>query len=412
MRGLPRTFWYLWTGALINRLGAFVFTYLAIYLTNARHFSVATAGFVVSLWGVGGIASGPVGGILADRLGRRRTMLLGFLLGALAMVQLGLARAPWHIALSTMLLGFCNDLYRPAQQATIADIVPASERTRAYGYLYWAVNLGFAGAAALAGLVASLSFTWLFIIDAATTAIFGVIVYVRVPETHPERHVKERRHVPILAPFSDHVLLAFMATQFLMVIVFAQTGASLPMDMTARHIAPATYGSLVALNGVLICLLQPPTISIVSRHPRARMLSLGALCVGVGFGLCAVAHTPAFYAFTIVVWTLGELMFSPVTPTVLADLAPPHLRGSYQGAYQMVWGGASFVAPALGSLVLGKLSSAVLWTGCFVLAGMAALLHLVIAPARRRRLIAMHGECDREDGVRPRGHAARVAPPT
>jgi MFS family permease len=401
MRGLPRTFWYLWTGALINRLGSFVFTYLAIYLTSARHFSVAGAGLVVSMWGLGASCSGPVGGILADRIGRRNTMLLGFSLGALAMVQLGLARAPWHVAGATALLGFCNDLYRPAMQASVADVVPPSERTRAYGYLYWAVNLGFAGAAVLAGLVAQLSFTWLFVIDAATTGIFGVIVYLRVPETHPERHAGERRHVPILAPFADRVLLAFMAAQFLMAIVFAQGNSSLAMDMTAHHLAPATFGWLIAINGVLICLLQPTAITLVARHRRGHMLAGGALCVGLGFGLCALAHAPLPYALTIVVWTMGELMFSPVTPTVLADLAPVHLRGSYQGVYQMAWGASSFVAPALGSLVLGKLSSLALWSGCFVLGCISALMHLAIAPARRRRLIAKHGECAREDGVPP-----------
>ena len=276
MRGLPRTFWYLWTGALINRLGAFVFTYLAIYLTSARHFSVAEAGLIVSLWGIGGIASGPVGGILADRLGRRRTMLLGFSLSAGAMVQLGLARSPWHIALSTMILGFFNDLYRPAQAATVADVVPAADRTRAYGYLYWAVNLGFAGAAVLAGLAAQASFTLLFVIDAATTLAFGIIVFLRVPESHPERHSQARTHVPIRAPFSDRVLMAFIAAQFLMSVVFAQGSSSLPMDMTKHGIAPATYGWLVAINGILICVCQPTAIKWVARRKRSWMLALGA----------------------------------------------------------------------------------------------------------------------------------------
>jgi MFS family permease len=399
MRGLPRTFWTLWSGALVNKLGSFVFTYLAIYLTRARHFSVAAAGLIVSLWGLGGIACGPVGGILADRLGRRLTMLVSFLAGALAMVQLGLARSPLHIALSTLVLGFCNDLWRPAMAATVTDIVPPADRTRAFGYLYWAANLGFAGSSMIAGLVASLSFTWLFIVDAATTAIFGVIVYLRVPETHPERHSTTRTHVPILAPFSDGVLMSFIAAQLLMSIVFAQGNSTLPIDMTGHGVAPRTYGWLVAINGVLICLFQPATIKIVARFPRARMLAFGAFACGAGFGLCAVAHTPLPYAMTIVVWTFGELMFSPVTPTVLADLAPLHLRGSYQGAYQIVWGAAAFLAPALGSVMLDKFGSVAMWTGCFVLGCLSATLHFIIAPARRRRLLKLHGECRREDGI-------------
>ena len=100
-------------------------------------------------------------------------------------------------------------------------------------------------------------------------------------------------------------------------------------------------------------------------------------------------------------------MFSPVTPTVLADLAPVHLRGSYQGAYQMVWGASAFVAPALGALVLGKLGGSALWSGCFVLGCVAGALHLAIGPARRRRLLLLHGECAREDGLpAPRDVAA------
>jgi MFS family permease len=142
MRGLPRTFWYLWAGALINRLGGFVYTFLALYLTTRRHFTVAEAGLVVGLYGAGSFASGPVGGYLADHIGRRRTMLMSFVLGAAAMIQLGFARGPWHIAESALVLGFCSDLYRPAEQATIADIVPPTERTRAYGYVYWAVRGG------------------------------------------------------------------------------------------------------------------------------------------------------------------------------------------------------------------------------------------------------------------------------
>src|SRR5215475_14533940 len=97
MRGLPRTFWYLWVGALIDRLGTFVYTFLALYLTRARHFSVAPAGFVIALWGAGNFAAGPVGGYLADHLGRRRTMLISCAMSAAAMMNLGLARAGWHI---------------------------------------------------------------------------------------------------------------------------------------------------------------------------------------------------------------------------------------------------------------------------------------------------------------------------
>jgi len=376
MRGLPRTFWYLWTGALVDRLGSFVYTFLALYLTQARHFTVAQAGFVIALYGAGSFAAGPVGGYLADHLGRRRTMLLSFALSAAAMLHLGFARASWHITLATPLLGFCSNLFRPAVQATIADVVPPEHRTRAYGYLYWAINLGFSAAAMIAGFMADRNFTLLFVVDAATTFAFGVIVYLRVPETHPERHIERRERPDLRVPLRDRSFMTFIVAQLLVMLVGSQGNSTLPVDLRQHGIAAATYGQLLAINGVMIVLFQPTAIRVVQRYDRGRVLALAALLQGAGFGLTGVGHTVAWYAFTIVVWTVAELGYSPVAPAIVSDLAPARLRGTYQGVYSMAWGASTCLAPALGSLVLGRFGSVALWSSCFGVCLVAVALHL------------------------------------
>ena len=81
--GLPRTFWFLWTGTLINRLGAFVVIFLAIYLTASAGFSQSQAGLVLGLYGVGGAVGthgrrragrplGPAADLLTAQSARRR----------------------------------------------------------------------------------------------------------------------------------------------------------------------------------------------------------------------------------------------------------------------------------------------------------------------------------------------------
>jgi MFS family permease len=400
MRGLPRTFWILWTGALLNRLGGFVYTFLALYLTQARHFTVAEAGLVVALYGAGSFASGPVGGYLADHLGRRRTMLLSFVLGAAAMLQLGFARAPIHIAASALCLGFCSDLFRPAQHATVADVVAPADRTRAFGYLYWGVNLGFAGAMVLAGLLAAYDFTLLFIGDAATTLIFGIIIFVGVPETHPERHVARRARPDPTVPLRDGALMTFVLSQLLVMLVVAQANSTLAIDMTRHGLSNQRFARLLSINGFMIVLFQPTFIRLVQRFRRARVLAMASLLSGIGFGMNALAHSPGWYALAIVVWTIAELLYSPVTPTVVTDLSPPHLRGSYQGAYLMAWGASSCVGPILGAVVLGRFGPFGLWGACLVLCVVASALHVAAAPARRRRLqaLAAGDGLAREDG--------------
>src|SRR5205807_2131637 len=123
----------------------------------------------------------------ASALALLGAMALGLTLGALAMVHLALARAPWHIAAAALLLGLLGDLYRPAVWAAASDLVPPEHRLRAFGFLYWAINLGFAIAAALAGALASSGYWILFAGDAATSLAMAALVWTRVPETRPER---------------------------------------------------------------------------------------------------------------------------------------------------------------------------------------------------------------------------------
>src|SRR5882724_6718398 len=71
--GLSRTYWMLWSGMLLNRLGGTIFFLLGIYLTRERGLSPALAGLVISLYAAGGLFAGPIAGALADRVGRRAT---------------------------------------------------------------------------------------------------------------------------------------------------------------------------------------------------------------------------------------------------------------------------------------------------------------------------------------------------
>src|SRR5437879_3851808 len=79
--GIPRTFWFLFVGSLVNRAGAFVVPFLAMYLRGDRGLSVGEVGLVVSMLGLGSAIASPLGGYLADRVGRRATMLVGLVFG-------------------------------------------------------------------------------------------------------------------------------------------------------------------------------------------------------------------------------------------------------------------------------------------------------------------------------------------
>src|SRR5512147_554424 len=213
IEGLPPAYWLIWVGTLINRLGGFVIPFLTLYLTTQRKIPVSQAALMVSLFGAGSFIAQLSGGELTDRLGRRPVMLMSFFITPIFMITLGFARGLLLISICTFIVGFFTDLYRPAVGAAIADLVPPESRTRAYGYNYWAVNLGAAIAPVLAGLIAGYNYLILFVADALTTAIFGFIVLFGIRETRPaEAHqashtplnerIAQLRRAPILMMFS------------------------------------------------------------------------------------------------------------------------------------------------------------------------------------------------------------------
>jgi MFS family permease len=186
-RDLPRPFWVLFAGTFVNRVGGFVLIFLAIYLTEARRLTPAQAGAVIAAYGIGAIGAGPIGGALADRIGRRPTLVASLIGGGVSMFVLGLMTRTTTITAVAIATGLLYEMYRPVVSATVADIVSAEARPRAYGLMYWAVNLGASVAALLGGVLAAHSYRLLFAVDAITTAMFGVVLWAALPETRPPR---------------------------------------------------------------------------------------------------------------------------------------------------------------------------------------------------------------------------------
>ncbi|NES15640.1 MULTISPECIES: MFS transporter [Micromonospora] len=387
--GLPRAFWYLWTGTLINRLGSFVLVFLAIYLTRERGFSASQAGLVIGLWGVGGAVGTTVGGTLTDRWGRRPTLLTAHLGAATMMLALGLARPLWAVALGALLLGTFAEAARPAFGAMMIDVVPEKDRLRAFSLNYWAINLGFACAAVLAGFAAQAGYLLLFVVDAATTLVTALIIFARVKETRSAVAGPTVKHAApagaLRTILTDRVFLGFVTLNLFAALVFLQHISMLPIAMGDSGLSPATYGSVIALNGVLIVVGQLFVPRLIKGRSRSHVLALAALVMGVGFGLTAFAGAAWFYGLTVLVWTVGEMLNSPSNSTLIAELSPAALRGRYQGVFSLSWQLAGATAPILGGLVREHAGNTTLWLGCALVGGVVAVAHLVSGPARERR---------------------------
>lgn len=116
---LPRPFWMLWLGVLVNRAGAMVQPFLSVYLTRVQGFGIGETGAVMAVFGVGSVLSHLLAGRLADRFGRRVTLTGGMLATSASMVLMGAATGFPLVALAAFLLGLTIESYRPASQAMV-----------------------------------------------------------------------------------------------------------------------------------------------------------------------------------------------------------------------------------------------------------------------------------------------------
>src|SRR2546429_5796631 len=136
--GLPGVFWTMWWGLIVNRLASFVIAFLSLYLVRERGLRSAEVGRILALYGVGFTVAGPLGGLLADRIGRRATMVAGLALGACSVGALAFARAPALLALFAFLAAATGDLFRPAMSAAAGGRGPPAARPRADRLRFWA----------------------------------------------------------------------------------------------------------------------------------------------------------------------------------------------------------------------------------------------------------------------------------
>jgi predicted MFS family arabinose efflux permease len=287
-----------------------------------------------------------------------------------------------------VLLGLTSDLYRPAANAAVADLVPVTDRRRAAGLTFWAVNLGFSVAAVGGGFIAGSGYGVLFAIDALTCAAYAAVVWRTIPETRPERahHEQPGRWSDVLR---DRTAMAFFALSLGNGAVYATIFTILPIAMHADGHSPATYGAVAALNGICIVLLHPLLAQrILARRP-ASMLALSGLISAVAMAVVAVADGALAYGAAIVIITLAEICTASVAPGLIAEISPPLLRGRFAGAYGFTWGGAFAIAPLVGAPLLGADGTAATpWIVAAMLSVAVAAGMLALGPALERRRAA------------------------
>lgn len=366
LRRSPRTFKVLVASALVENMAfGLVVPYLTLYMLNDIGISAVLTGVVLMTYTVSGMPSMVLGGMFADRFGRRIVLLSSLGLMSVTMFMYFFAYDFETLVILALVDSFVGSMYMPAANAMIADMIPAPERPRAYSTLRIAWNVGIVFGPVLGGvIVAAYSIQLLFVFGALILACAFVLNLLYIKETKPKDHkgglITFRA---VLNVSKDRRFFLLCSLSGIFWFFFSQWMSVMPAYASSElGIADYSFGALFAVSALMTVLFQLWVTSKTVKFSRSSVLVTGQIIASVGFALIFFASD--FYSLLacIVVITVGEIIYMSIIATIIADLAPENKRGLYMGFSGFVQTFGSGIGFLFGMSLLAALSDkALVW---------------------------------------------------
>jgi MFS family permease len=359
LRSYPKALWYLFFGQLINVVGfSIVLPFLSLYLNEERGVPMSVVGSIFLTASLVRSGALMLGGELSDLFGRRKVMLiaLGSRIGGFAVLGylVGIQAHYLYIGGAVVLSYALGAIYQPAASAFVADVLPPDKRIDGFSLLRIGANAGWALGPAIGGLLATvLSYSSLFYATTlcfATTFVFMLFV---LPETHTRRAGQKFSLADLASTTKDRRFMAFCAMSVLMFVVMAQLVTTFAVfSKTYVGISKQNVGLLYTFNGLLVVALQLPLVAVIRRWNHSLAMAAATMFFVTGYFLVGFAGSMAFLMLCVVVITTGEMIMSPTSQSLVANLAPPANVGRYMGVFGLARSTGWALGPFIGGLAM------------------------------------------------------------
>jgi len=348
----------LLAGSLITNLFLSMCSpFLVIFLSKNTSLGVGTIGFMIGAGALAGTVGGFIGGYLSDRVGRKKLMLISLTISSV--IYAGYAIVP-HPALIFVLIvvgGFGSAFFAPVSNAYLSDLTPEHQRSTVYSLRYMAANIGFA-VGPLIGLALGLTGSPVpFVLMAICYIAYAVILLVSL------RRLK-MDSVPVSVPSSLtlsatwHVIRKDSALLFFVCACVLTTAVEGLWSVYFANYLPTQFRDgekllavMLTVNSTLVILLQPLIGKWTHRKSPLYAISLGSLLFIIAEVGYAFSFTWAMFIGFMIIFTIGEILIMPSQYTLLGQITPESVRGTYFGAFSLNSLG-NFIGPWLWSALL------------------------------------------------------------
>ncbi len=365
---LSRETWLLSFVLLVNRSSTMVAPFMSMYITQSKHRSIADAGLIITLFGVGAVLGATVSGYFIDKFSFRAVQLFSSIIGGLLFLLFGHIDSFAGICVMTVLLSFVVEAFRPANAAAVAAYSTPENLTRSYSLNRLAMNIGWAVGSSMAGILAAINYHLLFWVEGGVYILVGGLVLVLLPPAKAAVKPVAAAVSPGTAatsPWKDPYLFRFLLLVTIYMSCFMMLFRLVPVYWKEQlHINEASIGLLMGLNGILIAMLEMVLVRYwESRRSNMYYIVSGVIATALGYGLLELRGLPTMIVAvgTVLFLTVGEMLAFPFINTVIMSRANEQTRGKYAASFAMTWSIAQIAGPGGGALLADSHGYTVLW---------------------------------------------------
>lgn len=395
-------------GNLVSAVGSGVtLPFLIIYLGQVRGLGTPTAGLLVAYLALVALVCTPIVGTLVDRFGPRPVLMSGLAVTAVGVASLGWVSSMPTAIVALTVLGIGDSTLWAPQAALYARVTPREDRQKIFGLQFMCLNLGLSMGGILGGIVANIAepttFVVLYLVDAATFLVYlAILIPMRgIGHGHVGSDDDDEGGAQASGGYRQvlrdkaAVRLALGAV-FLVTFGYGSLEVGLPVYITqVAGMDLSMVAIAYAVNAGSIVIGQLFVLSLIQRRSRSLLAGAVGVLWTVSWLVIAVsAIVPAALAagmiiVGVLIFAVGETIYSPVAPAITNDIAPDHLRGRYNAMVSWTWAVSGVVGPGLAGLLLGGGFVGV-WLGIVVLgllsgAVLLASLRGILTPSQDGR---------------------------
>lgn len=372
---IPKPAWIAMGFLFLNRLGFFIsIPYLVFFLSYQQYSTISIGAIVSAQWLAYGIAGFSLG-FLGDKYGKRRIMLISLVLTGTMSFAMAFCNSVFSYLIVNLLIGGTRSIFSAALPAYVTDITPQSVHRLVFNVTFLVVNLAGAFGPLIGVYFAHQHSGTIFIISGVifyASALLMPFVLAKDPsEPSQSQQVALKLSTVFNLLAKDRVLLGILIATTIYWFAYAHMEAPIAQVLEMRDPNSATFlfGLMWIINTLMIVFLQLPS-ALVSKHvPVLWLCYAGTLLICLCFLGLAFFYSGTAFVLCIILLTMGEIIVSPLSNVIVAQIAPENLRSTYFGviALASIGGGLS---PIVGSIFLQFFGSEVLFlfiTGLIVL---------------------------------------------